>query len=169
MRHVDVAIAGGGLAGATAAAMLGRAGLAVAVVDPHPVYPFDFRSEKLAGEQVHLLRRTGLADAVLPASTAMDDLWIARFGRLVERRNVRGEHYGILYDALVSAMRAAIPASAAFIPAKVIRICAKGVMTMGHPSSSRTRPNSSITAPSRCDTRASASWRRVVPTMPPGS
>jgi 2-polyprenyl-6-methoxyphenol hydroxylase-like FAD-dependent oxidoreductase len=118
MRHVDVAIAGGGLAGATAAAMLGRAGLDVAVVDPHPVYPFDFRSEKLAGPQVHLLRRTGLADPVLAAATTMDGLWIARFGRLVERRNVESDQYGILYDTLVNAVRAEIPPSA-FVAAKV--------------------------------------------------
>src|SRR5215470_10205326 len=70
MRHVDVAIAGGGLAGATAAAMLGKAGLKVAIVDPHPVYPFDFRSEKLAGTQVHVLRRTGLADTLVNAVRA---------------------------------------------------------------------------------------------------
>jgi 2-polyprenyl-6-methoxyphenol hydroxylase-like FAD-dependent oxidoreductase len=119
MRQVDVAIAGGGLAGATAAAMLGRAGLAVAVVDPHPVYPFDFRSEKLSGSQVHLLRRTGLADAVLPAATAMDELWIARFGRLVERR--RNDEYGILYDTLVNTMRRQIPAHA-FVAAKVAAV-----------------------------------------------
>ena len=119
MRHVDVAIAGGGLAGSTAAAMLGRAGLEVAVVDPHPVYPFDFRSEKLAGPQVHLLRRTGLADAVLAAATVMDELWIARFGRLVERR--RNDQYGILYDVLVNTVRAEIPASA-FVAAKVMAV-----------------------------------------------
>jgi 2-polyprenyl-6-methoxyphenol hydroxylase-like FAD-dependent oxidoreductase len=118
---VDVAIAGGGLAGSTAAAMLGRAGLEVAVVDPHPTYPFDFRSEKLAGEQVHLLRRTGLADAVLSAATAVDELWIARFGRLVERHRNRDDHYGILYDSLVNAMRAAGPARA-FVAAKVAAV-----------------------------------------------
>jgi 2-polyprenyl-6-methoxyphenol hydroxylase-like FAD-dependent oxidoreductase len=121
MRQVDVAIAGGGLAGATAAAMLGRAGLEVALVDPHPTYPFDFRSEKLAGEQVHLLRRTGLTDAVLSAATAVDELWIARFGRVVERRRNQGDHYGILYDTLVNAMRAAVPARA-FVAAKVAAI-----------------------------------------------
>jgi 2-polyprenyl-6-methoxyphenol hydroxylase-like FAD-dependent oxidoreductase len=119
MRHVDVAIAGGGLAGSTAAAMLGRAGLEVALVDPHPVYPFDFRSEKLSGPQVHLLRRTGLADAVFAAATAMDELWIARFGRLIERR--RNDEYGILYDTLVNAVRAEIPARA-FVPAKVMAV-----------------------------------------------
>src|SRR5712691_4031309 len=94
MRQVNIAIAGAGLAGATAAAMLGRAGFSVAVVDPHPVYPPDFRSEKLSGPQFHLLRRTGLSDAVLRAATPMDELWIARFGRLVEQRP--NDQYGIL-------------------------------------------------------------------------
>ena len=121
MRHVDVAIAGGGLAGSTAAAMLGRAGLDVALVDPHPTYPFDFRSEKLAGEQVYLLRRTGLAEAVLSAATAVDELWIARFGRLVERRRSQGDHYGILYDSLVNTMRAVVPAHA-FVAAKIAAV-----------------------------------------------
>jgi 2-polyprenyl-6-methoxyphenol hydroxylase-like FAD-dependent oxidoreductase len=119
MRQVDVAIAGGGLAGATAAAMLARAGLEVAVVDPHPVYPFDFRSEKLSGPQVHLLRRTGLADAVFAAATAIDDLWIARFGRLIERR--RSDQYGLLYDTLVNAVRAETPADA-FVVGKVMAV-----------------------------------------------
>lgn len=119
MRHVDVAIAGGGLAGATAAAMLARAGLEVALVDAHPVYPFDFRSEKLAGPQVHLLRRTGLADVVLPAATPMDELWIARYGRVIERR--RNDQYGILYDTLVNAVRADIPPGA-FVAAKVMAV-----------------------------------------------
>ena len=119
MRQVDVAIAGGGLAGATAAAMLARAGLETAVVDPHPVYPFDFRSEKLSGPQVHLLRRTGLADAVLAAATPIDDLWIARFGRLIERR--RSDQYGILYDTLVNAVRAQVPPGG-FVAGKVMAV-----------------------------------------------
>jgi 2-polyprenyl-6-methoxyphenol hydroxylase-like FAD-dependent oxidoreductase len=122
MRQVDVAIAGGGLAGSTAAAMLARAGLDVAIVDPRPVHPFDFRSEKLAGPQVDLLRRTGLADAVLAAATGMDELWIARFGRLVERRPTENDYYGILYDTLVNAVRAEIRPAAAFVAAKVAAV-----------------------------------------------
>ncbi len=43
MRHTDIAIVGGGLAGSTAAAMLGRAGFRVVLIDPHTVYPPDFR------------------------------------------------------------------------------------------------------------------------------
>jgi 2-polyprenyl-6-methoxyphenol hydroxylase-like FAD-dependent oxidoreductase len=44
MRYTDVAIIGGGLAGSTAAAMLGRAGVATLMIDPRPVYPPELRS-----------------------------------------------------------------------------------------------------------------------------
>ena len=58
----DVAIIGGGLAGSLAAAMLGRAGIDAVLIDPRPEYPPDFRCEKLDGDQVTLLKKTGLAD-----------------------------------------------------------------------------------------------------------
>jgi len=69
MRHADIAIVGGGLAGSTAAAMLGAAGVDAVLIDPHTAYPFDFRCEKLDGAQVRILQKTGLADAVLRATT----------------------------------------------------------------------------------------------------
>ena len=47
MRQTDIAIVGGGLAGSTAAAMLGRAGISTLVIDPHAVHPPEFRVEKL--------------------------------------------------------------------------------------------------------------------------
>jgi len=66
MRYTDVAIIGGGLAGSTAAAMLGRAGIATLMIDPHEIYPFDFRVEKLSGDdQLERFERTGLAEPVL--------------------------------------------------------------------------------------------------------
>ena len=68
MRYTDVAIIGGGLAGSSAAAMLGRAGIAAVLIDPHPVYPSELRCEKLSGEQLELLRKTGLAEATLNAA-----------------------------------------------------------------------------------------------------
>ena len=86
MRHTDIAIAGGGLAGSTAAAMLGRAGYDAVVIDPHKVYPFDFRCEKLDASQVALVHKTGLADVILRAGTLDGEVWIARFGRLLEKR-----------------------------------------------------------------------------------
>jgi 2-polyprenyl-6-methoxyphenol hydroxylase-like FAD-dependent oxidoreductase len=120
MRHTDIVIAGGGLAGSTAAAMLARDGYSVVLVDPHAVYPPDLRCEKLDGPQVGILRRTGLADPVLRAGTFDGECWIARFGHVVEKRG--GDQYGILYDTLVNTIRAQIPASAEFIGAKVTGI-----------------------------------------------
>src|SRR5262249_46644454 len=117
MRHADIAIVGGGLAGSTAAAMLGRAGLDVVLIDPHSAYPPDFRCEKLDGAQTRILRRTGLADAVLRAATPDHEAWVARLGRLVEKRP--GDQHGILYDTLVNAIRAEIPPALEFICAKV--------------------------------------------------
>ena len=120
MRHTDIAIAGGGLAGSTAAAMLGRAGFDAILIDPHQVYPFDFRCEKLDASQVRLVHKTGLADEILAAGTTDDEVWIARFGRLIEKRP--NHQYGILYDALVNTIRAAIPNGTPFIHGKVAAI-----------------------------------------------
>jgi 2-polyprenyl-6-methoxyphenol hydroxylase-like FAD-dependent oxidoreductase len=120
MRQTDVLIAGGGLAGSTAAAMLSRVGFDVVVVDPHAVYPADLRCEKLDGFQVEVLRRTGLAEHVLRAATHDGTCWIARSGRLLDKRP--GTQYGILYDTLVNTMRAAIHRSAELIVDKVASI-----------------------------------------------
>jgi len=120
MRQTDILIAGGGLAGSTAAAMLGRAGYSVVLVDPHSVYPPDFRAEKIDGTQAAILRKTGVGDAVLRAATLDGESWVARFGRLVEKRP--GDQHGILYDTMVNAMRSEIPARVDFIVAKVMDI-----------------------------------------------
>jgi 2-polyprenyl-6-methoxyphenol hydroxylase-like FAD-dependent oxidoreductase len=64
MRMTDIAIVGGGLAGSTAAAMLGHAGVLATVIDPRPEYPNDFRCEKLGGLQLDTIRKTGLYEAV---------------------------------------------------------------------------------------------------------
>src|ERR1700686_4412362 len=120
MRHTDVVIVGGGLAGSIAAAMLGRAGIDAMLIDPHPVYPVDFRCEKLDGPQMRTLALTGLADAVLRASTFDRESWVARFGRIVGKRP--GDQQGILYDTLVNTVRSQIPNRTEFIHAKVTDI-----------------------------------------------
>jgi 2-polyprenyl-6-methoxyphenol hydroxylase-like FAD-dependent oxidoreductase len=120
MRQVDIAIIGGGLAGSTAAAMLGRAGVSAVLVDPHEVYPPDFRCEKLDGCQIELLLKTGLADAVMKAASLDSEISVARFGHLVERRPAR--QYGIMYDALVNTIRGQIPSKLEFLQAKATAI-----------------------------------------------
>jgi 2-polyprenyl-6-methoxyphenol hydroxylase-like FAD-dependent oxidoreductase len=124
MRVTDIVIAGGGLAGSTAAAMLGRAGHATVLIDPHAVYPADFRAEKLDGAQTAVLRKTGVGDAVLRAATLDGESWVARFGRLIERRP--GDQHGILYDAMVNAMRGEIPPGVTVIHAKVMDVATSG-------------------------------------------
>src|SRR5436853_7588727 len=120
MRQTDIVIAGGGLAGSCAAAMLGRAGIAAVLVDPHAVYPPDFRAEKIDGTQAAVLRKTGVGEAVLRAATLDGESWVGRFGHLIEKRP--GDQHGILYDTMVNAMRGEIPPGVAFIQAKVMDI-----------------------------------------------
>jgi 2-polyprenyl-6-methoxyphenol hydroxylase-like FAD-dependent oxidoreductase len=121
MRYTDIAIIGGGLAGSTAAAMLGRAGISTVLVDPHPVYPPDFRVEKLSGgQQLERFRKTGLVEAVLRKATVADKNWIARFGHLLDK--APRQQFGILYDTLVNTIRAEIPPGVERIIAKAVSI-----------------------------------------------
>jgi len=120
MRYTDVAIVGGGLAGSTVAAMLGRAGIAAILIDPHTVYPPELRCEKLGGEQLDLLRKTGLADATLRATTLDGEVWEARFGYVVARKP--SDQHGVMYDTLVNTVRGQIPPDVEIIRAKASAI-----------------------------------------------
>jgi 2-polyprenyl-6-methoxyphenol hydroxylase-like FAD-dependent oxidoreductase len=121
MRYTDVAIIGGGLAGSTAAAMLGRAGISALLIDPHPNYPPDFRVEKLSGElQVDRFRKTGVAETTLRKATHDGENWIARFGYLLDK--TPSQQYGIMYDAMVNSIRNEIPANVDSIYAKAVSI-----------------------------------------------
>jgi 2-polyprenyl-6-methoxyphenol hydroxylase-like FAD-dependent oxidoreductase len=120
MKYTDIAIVGGGLAGSTAAAMLGRAGIPAILIDPHTMYPPDLRCEKISGDQVNILRKTGLADATLRAATLDGRVWLARFGYLLDKKP--SDQYGIMYDTLVNTMRTQIPDDIETIHAKAIAI-----------------------------------------------
>ncbi len=117
MRYTDIAVIGGGLAGSTAAAMLGRAGIDAILVDPHPTYPPDFRVEKLADDtQLERFRKTGIAEVALRNAIYTEENWIARFGYLLDKRPI--QQHGIMYDRLVNAIRAEIPREVESIVAK---------------------------------------------------
>jgi len=120
MRYTDVAIVGGGLAGSTAAAMLGRAGVAAVLIDPHTIYPPELRCEKLGGEQLDLLRKTGLADATLRATTLDGEVWEARFGYVVARKP--SDQHGVMYDTLVNTVRGQVPDGVPILHAKASAI-----------------------------------------------
>src|SRR5215469_15228421 len=120
MMTTDVAIVGGGLTGSLAAAMLRRAGIDAVLVDPHKAYPPDFRCEKLDSGQVEILRKTGLADDVLRAATPDRECWIARGGRLLDKR--LGDQHGIFYAPLVNTVRGLVPTRVPVIVAKATAI-----------------------------------------------
>src|SRR5882724_4193924 len=124
MRYTDIAIVGGGLAGSTAAAMLGRAGIPTLLIDPHTIYPPELRCEKVGGEQLDLLRKTGLADATLRATTLDGEVWEARFGYVVAKKP--SDQHGVMYDTLVNTVRAQIPPAVETIFAKVSGIANSG-------------------------------------------
>ena len=120
MRYTDVAIVGGGLAGSMAAAMLGRAGIAATLIDPHEIFPPELRCEKLSGNQLDLLRKTGLAEPTLRATTLDGEVWEARFGYVVTKKS--SDQHGIMYDTLVNTVRGQIPQGVSRIHAKVVGI-----------------------------------------------
>jgi len=116
----DVAIIGGGLAGATAAAMLGRAGHDAMLIEPHMEQRPEFRCEKLDDSQLALLRLTGLADDVLPHTCVDGQVWVVRYGRLVDRKP--SGRAGIMYHDLLNAVRQQIPARVRHLATKVSAI-----------------------------------------------
>jgi 2-polyprenyl-6-methoxyphenol hydroxylase-like FAD-dependent oxidoreductase len=73
MRSTDIAIVGGGLAGSTTAATLGRADISAILIGPHPIYLPDFRVEKLRGHtELERFRKAGLAESMLRSAAKTD-------------------------------------------------------------------------------------------------
>lgn len=120
MREFDVAIVGAGLCGSIAATILARCGHAVVVIDPNRVYPDDFRVEKFDGEQLRVLEKTGLRDAVVAASTHDRHVWVSRLGYLAEKR--ASDQLGFDYGHLVNTLRAEFPSSVVQIQGKVTAV-----------------------------------------------
>jgi len=116
-RETDIVIVGGGLTGSIAAVALGRAGYRVTLIDRHAEYPPEFRVEKIAGDQVTLLERLGLLDAVAAGARPFDQVINVHRGRIIDRTH--SPHYGILYHDLVAAVRAQLPGNVELIIGRV--------------------------------------------------
>lgn len=103
-----------------AALVLGRSGLKVALIDVHEVYPPDFRVEKIAGDQIPLLRRLGLLEFVAAAASPFDLVVNVHRGKILDR--TRAAHFGVLYDDLVGLMRSQLPSCVTCVTARVAGI-----------------------------------------------
>jgi 2-polyprenyl-6-methoxyphenol hydroxylase-like FAD-dependent oxidoreductase len=108
----DIVVVGAGIAGSAAAAVLGRQGRRVVLVDPRPSCPHVFKAEKIDREQVRLLRQFGLLEAMLPYAGEVRQVRVASEGRVF--RTVAIEQYGISYPDMVNALRARLPESVEF-------------------------------------------------------
>ncbi len=103
MTAYDVAIVGGGIAGSCAAAILRNSNIQAILIDPNEVMPVDFRCEKFNHEQMATVERMGIAEKIYQATTAIEDIWIARRGKLVNKMSY--PHYGFSYERVINAIR----------------------------------------------------------------
>ena len=119
-RSFDVVIVGGGAAGSAAACALGARGVNAAMIDLHEICPPDFKADKVAGDQIGLMRRLGLFDALAGAGVRSSSVVNMRRGRVIDRHG--SCEYNLPYEDLVNAMRGAIPPSIARIVGRVADI-----------------------------------------------
>lgn len=103
----DIAIVGGGLAGSLAAAVLARTGHRVVLIDKRAVYPEEFRVEKIAGQQLDILRRLGFVRELEAVACRYDRVVNIREGKVVDVSI--GQAYGFSYDRMVAMARGLIP------------------------------------------------------------
>ena len=126
----DVVVVGAGLAGAATAAVLGRQGRRVALVDPRAVAPPAFKAEKIEPDQADLLRRLDLMEEIRRRAAPIRAIQVARRGRV--RRSLAREQYGILYPHLVNAVREQVPASVEQRSARVTAVACDGAARTVH-------------------------------------
>lgn len=108
----DVIIVGAGLAGTTAAALLAGQGWRVTLVDRWLHCPACFKAEKIEPDQIELLRKFGLMEALLPWTGHIREIWDAEDGRVVQIQ--QREQFGIFYQDMVNGLRATLPPTVEF-------------------------------------------------------
>jgi 2-polyprenyl-6-methoxyphenol hydroxylase-like FAD-dependent oxidoreductase len=119
-RKADIAIVGGGMAGSTATVVFARAGYDVVLVDQHSHYPPVFAADKIAGEQIPLLKKLGLFEAFAAASTPVQRVINAKFGKAIDHGTK--EEYGLHYQTMVETVRAELPTNASFVTGHVANL-----------------------------------------------
>jgi 2-polyprenyl-6-methoxyphenol hydroxylase-like FAD-dependent oxidoreductase len=115
----DVIIVGAGLAGATAAFVLSRAGVDVMLVDPTSTQPPVFKAEKIEPDQAELLRAFNLLEVLLPECRRINRIACGQNGRVWQFTEI--EEYGCFYHDMVNAVRRHLPAAVQVRQARVVQ------------------------------------------------
>jgi 2-polyprenyl-6-methoxyphenol hydroxylase-like FAD-dependent oxidoreductase len=116
----DIVVVGGGVAGTVAAAVLGRQGARVILIDPHERYKPLFKAEKIHQEQLRLLRKFGLFDQLEPIAGTIREVYAAYDGRIVRVDPIA--QYGFAYSDMVHAFRDHLPTTVKYLQGYVQRI-----------------------------------------------
>jgi 2-polyprenyl-6-methoxyphenol hydroxylase-like FAD-dependent oxidoreductase len=113
----DVVIVGAGLAGASAAAVLGRKGMLVTLIDQHHTYPACFKAEKIEPDQAELFRKLGFMEGLLTSASRIYKIKGARGDQAI--RTIHLEQYGIFYQNMVNGVLEQIPSCVARKTARI--------------------------------------------------
>ena len=116
----EIIIVGAGAAGVTAAAVFGQRGHRVLLLDANPSCPPVFKSEKIEGAQLQLLRQFGLVEQLLPFCSRISEVHAAYDGRIF--KSTPYQQLGLTYSALVDTLRDRLPANVQFRVARVAAI-----------------------------------------------
>ena len=115
----DIVIIGAGLAGVTAASILGR-NWRVILVDPRASCPPVFKSEKIEPGQAAMLRKFGLLETLLPRAPRIREIQSYYRGRFFKITPT--EQYGLHYSVMVNTLREALPGGVQFKLGRAVNV-----------------------------------------------
>jgi 2-polyprenyl-6-methoxyphenol hydroxylase-like FAD-dependent oxidoreductase len=96
----------------------------VVLIDKRAVYPEEFRVEKLAGQQLDILRRLGFIRELEAVACSYEHVLNIREGKVVDVSI--GQAYGLSYDCLVAMARGLISDPSSFIVDQVTGVSCSG-------------------------------------------
>src|SRR5215831_6057971 len=115
-----IIIIGAGLAGCATAAVLGKQGRPVTLVDPRAKCPPVFKAEKLEPDQAQLLPKLHLFEPYLARAGQIHE--IRRYFNGILFKATPAEQYGLYYSDMVEALRTQLPKSVEFKRDRAIEI-----------------------------------------------
>lgn len=108
----EVIVVGAGLAGTTAALLLGAQARRVMLVDVRQSCPPVFKAEKIEPEQVQLLEKFGLLQPLLPRAGRIQEIRSYYNGR--HFRTAAAKQYGLSYSDIVNPLRGCLNGAVQF-------------------------------------------------------